>query len=264
MSYQTIIQAIDNQGVGYITLNRPEHHNAFNEVMVHELAEIFVDFSQNPAVKIIVLNSQGQSFSSGADLQWMKKMANYSETENIIDANKLATLMSTIYYSEKPTIAIIQGPAFGGALGLIACCHIAIASTSATFCFSEVKLGLIPAVISPYIINAIGQRHARAYFLTGARFDAHCAQRIGLCHEIAEPHSLEEHSKQFIKKLLQNAPQALIEVNMLINNLHVFPITPDINHLTAKKIAEIRASQEGQEGLSAFLEKRKPNWIKTS
>jgi methylglutaconyl-CoA hydratase len=258
----TILQNIDTHGVGTITLNRPEQHNAFDDHMVNELTKAVEAMKNNPVVRILLLKSTGKSFSAGADLQWMRKMAQFSPDENFQDAHALGKLLFELYHFPKPTIAMVQGPAFGGGIGLIACCHIVIASREASFCFSETKLGLIPAIISPYIINAIGVRQARAYFLSAKTIAPPMALQLGLCHEVVEPVQLPKRALEWIHLLLQNGPHALQEVNQLLNRLQPFPITLDMVTETSHKIAALRASSEGQEGLNAFLEKRKPNWIR--
>lgn len=256
-----VLTEVQANGVGTITLNRPEIHNAFDEVMIASLTEAITQMEQDPFVKIILLQSAGKNFSAGADISWMKKMAHFSMEENLHDAGLLSVLMSTLYNCQKPTIAKVQGAAFGGGVGLVACCHIVIAASNATFCFSEVKLGLIPATISPYVIQAIGPRLARAYFLTALPFHAHDAKEMGLCHEVVAVEELENRTEHVIASLLRNGPQALKAVNALLNKL---PVTPEIINLTVQKLVEVRTSKEGQEGLSAFLEKRSPNWIQGS
>jgi methylglutaconyl-CoA hydratase len=253
-----ILTEILPNGIGKITLNRPEVHNAFDEVMIESLTEAIKQMEQDPLVKIILLQSAGKNFSAGADIAWMKKMAHFSTDENLHDAGLLSGLMSTLYHCQKPTVAKVQGAVFGGGVGLVACCQIVIAASNATFCFSEVKLGLIPATISPYVIQAIGIRFARAYFLTALPFHAADAKQMGLCHEIVEIDELENRTQHVISSLLRGGPQALKAVNALLNKL---PVTPEIINLTVQKLVEVRTSKEGQEGLAAFLEKRSPNWI---
>lgn len=259
-TYHSILVSQDNRGVATITLNRPQVHNAFDELMIAELTGALYHLEQEADVKIIVLKSLGKSFSAGADLQWMQKIANYTLDENIKDAQKLGTLMSTLYRCLKPTVAMVQGGAFGGGVGLVACCQIAIASTQASFCFSEAKLGLIPAVISPYVINAIGLRHARAYSLTAHPFDALSAKQIGLCYDVVSPETLEMRVEEIVALLLQNGPEALKAVNSLLHELQPLEINQAMIDKTVQRIANIRVSPEGQEGLKAFLEKRKPRW----
>ncbi|MBS0289989.1 MAG: enoyl-CoA hydratase/isomerase family protein [Proteobacteria bacterium] len=253
----TVLTQVLSNHVGIITLNRPERHNAFDETMIKQLTNAFNAMEQNPLVKIILLTSQGKSFSAGADLAWMQRMVKFSQEENLQDATTLQTLMQTIYDCLKPTVAMVQGNAFGGGVGLVACCQWVIAAENAKFCFSEVKLGLIPAIISPFIINAIGARAARAYFLSAKTFDALTAKQLGLCHEVVALERLETHTFEVIADLLHHGPQALKAVNALFNQLPA----PEIAKITIQKLVEIRTSQEGQEGIKAFLEKRKPNWV---
>ncbi len=258
LNESVVVTEVQNDGVGVITLNRPERHNAFDDKTVHDLTAAYKQMDQNPFVKIVLLKSLGKSFSAGADLEWMRKMAKFSIDENLRDAGSLHELMHTIYYCPKPTIAMVQGNAYGGGIGLIACSNIAIASNNAKFCFSEVKLGLIPAVISPFVINAIGARQARSYFLSAQVFDAQRAMELGLVYDVVTPEKLETRTQEVIAHLLQNGPHALKAVNTLMNKL---AITPEIANLTVQKLVEMRTSNEGQEGLSAFLEKRTPSWV---
>ncbi len=256
---QSVLTEIQSNGLGTIMLNRPERHNAFDDKMIIELSNAFKQMEQSPVVKIILLKSEGKSFSAGADLDWMRRMAHFSVDENLKDAGNLNELMHTIYHCFKPTVAMVQGATFGGGLGLIACCNIAIASDNAKFCFSETKLGLIPAVISPFVINAIGARQARALFLSAELFDANKAMALGLVHHVVDASQLNAATLELINNLLKNGPHALKAVNTLINKLS---ITPEIANLTVQKLIEVRTSPEGIEGLSAFLEKRSPSWCK--
>jgi len=256
-----LLTSVDNRGVGQLTLNCPQKHNAFNDEMIVLLTEAIQKFNSDPKVKLIVLKSNGKNFSAGADLAWMRNMAKFSEAENHRDALALGNMMHALYTSSKPILGQVQGMAFGGGVGLVACCAIVIASRDASFCFSEVKLGLIPAVISPYIIQAIGYRWAHYYFLTAQSFTADTAHTLGLCHHVVDKADLEATTQKQIDLLLQNGPQALSSVNRALNHLQPLPITLETIDYTAKLIAKIRVSPEGQEGLNAFLEKRPPNWI---
>lgn len=242
----------------HIILNNPEKHNAFDEQLIDDLLEALKEVEDDNSVRVVLLSAEGPSFSAGADLSWMKKMAAYTEDENFQDAMKLARLMQTLNQLSKPTIALIQGNAFGGALGLIACCDIALSVPQAFFCFSEVKLGLIPAVISPYAIAAMGERAARRYFLTAERFSAEDALKSGLIHAISN--NLLEDGLSLAKQIAQNGPCAIHKIKILTQKVSS-AISEEVIKCTAQAIAEIRVSSEGQEGLSAFLEKRKPNWI---
>jgi methylglutaconyl-CoA hydratase len=213
-------------------------------------------------VRLVVLAASGQSFSAGADLNWMRRMADYSYQQNLADALALAELMRTLNNLAKPTIAKVQGPAYGGGVGLVACCDIAVASETASFSLSEVRLGLIPAVISPYVVNAIGERQARRYFLSAERFGAREAQRIGLVHEVVAAEELDGAVARLLDTLAGNSPAAMAAAKDLARAVSRGPIDATMIEDTARRIAEIRASPEGREGLNAFLDKRKPSWRK--
>jgi methylglutaconyl-CoA hydratase len=254
---------VEHQGpIGIVTLNRPEKHNAFDDTLIGELTATLKSMDSDTAIRVLVLSSAGKSFSAGADLAWMKRMAACSETDNFRDAMALGELMHTLHSLSKPTVARVQGAAYGGGVGLIACCDMAIGAYDATFALSEVRLGLIPAVIGPYVIAAIGKRQAQRYFLSGERFDAAAAYRIGLLHEIAkDEEELDERIGNLVESLLLSAPDAQREGKSLIDAVAFRPITSDMIEDTAHRIARLRVSREGQEGLSAFLEKRDPGWI---
>lgn len=256
-----VLSETDKRGVTTLTLDRPAKHNAFNDEMIDSLTQRLKEAIQSDTTRIIVLKANGDNFSAGADLNWMKSMASYSEEENIDDATDLGKLMHTLYLSPKPTIAVAQGKSFGGGVGLIACCQIAIAQDNATFCFSEARLGIIPAVISPFIINAIGQRWTRYYFLTASPFNAQRALDMGLCQIIAKEHEISDVLEQTLNTLLSNGPMALRSINKLINDLSPSSINDNLLQFTAQLIAKIRVSEEGQQGLNAFLNKTKPAWI---
>jgi methylglutaconyl-CoA hydratase len=253
---------MDKLGCATLTLNNPEQHNAFDDQMITELTTALLKLRENPQVRVILLAANGRSFSAGADLNWMRRMADYSQQENIQDAVALAELMRTLNEMPQPTIALVQGAAFGGGVGLIAACDIAIASERSSFCLSEVRLGLIPAVISPYVLMAIGQRQARRYFLTAERFSAAEALRIGLVHQLCAEAELVETATVLCRQLLQNGPQALSEAKRLIREVSGRSVDAELIELTAARIAAIRASAEGREGLSAFLAKQQPSWFK--
>jgi methylglutaconyl-CoA hydratase len=247
-------------GIATLRLNRPEKHNAFDDRLIADLEAAFRRVGADAAVRIVVLESTGPSFSAGADLNWMKRVASQSLEENTRDAAVLAGMMSTIDRCPKPVLGIVQGSAFGGGVGLISCCDIAIASTEASFCLSEVRLGLIPSVISPYVAAAIGPRACRRYFLTAERFDAATAQRLGLVHEIVPPAELAAARDRMIGHLLKGGPAALQHAKELVGRVAYARIDDELVAYTAQSIAQIRATDEAKEGLSAFLEKRKPNW----
>ncbi|MEQ1518547.1 MAG: enoyl-CoA hydratase/isomerase family protein [Usitatibacteraceae bacterium] len=256
-----IILEVDGP-VGIVTLNNPEKHNAFDDALIVELTDAFASLDTHKDVRAVILSAVGKSFSAGADLHWMKRMAAYSPEENLRDANALGKLISTLHGLSKPTIARVQGAAMGGGVGLVACCDIAVASTAASFALSEAKLGLIPAVISPYVIAAIGERAAHRYFLTAERFDAAEAFRLGLLHELAsDDEAMDDKINDIVTALLGCSPQAIAEGKKLINAVANRPIDASVVTDTAQRIARIRASAEGKEGVMAFLEKRKASWV---
>lgn len=250
----------EGRGVGRITLTRGEIHNAFDDQLIEDLTNAFRRLEANPSVEVVVLQAEGKSFSAGADLNWMRRMADYTWEENYKDSQGLAELMHTIYTLNKPTVAVVQGAAFGGGVGLVACCDIVVASERASFCLSEVKLGLIPAVISPYVVKAIGERQAQRYFLTAERFKALQAKEYGLVHEVVAEDELTNKADEMIAGLLANGPQAVRAAKDLIKAVAGKAIGQDVLDETAKRIADIRASEQGKEGLNAFLEKRSADW----
>jgi methylglutaconyl-CoA hydratase len=256
-----LMHSLDERGIATLTLNRPEVHNAFDDALISELNTALAYYSLHPDVRLLVLRSTGKSFSAGADLAWMQRMASYSQEENLRDAGELERLMAAIYNFPRPTLAVVQGAAYGGAVGLISCCDIAIGSDKATFSLSEAKLGLAPAVISPYVIAAIGTRQASRYFLTAERFSAERAEAIGLLHECVAPEVLEGSVSSLVDTLLANGPIALMACKTIIRKIGHASST-DIRVFTTELIAGLRTSVEGQEGLRAFLEKRAPGWQK--
>ncbi|WP_445427609.1 enoyl-CoA hydratase/isomerase family protein [Alishewanella sp. HL-SH05] len=251
---------IDTRGVATLTLNRPAVHNAFDDAMIAELINVINDLANNDAVRIMVLAANGKNFSAGADLNWMRAMAQKDYDENLGDAAELATLMHLLDKFPKPTIALVNGAAFGGAVGLVACCDIAIASDSATFCLSEVRIGLMPAVISPYVMRALGERASRRYFITAERFNAATALQLGLLHVVVSSDDMQACCEGFITQLLQNSPAAIRAAKTLLQNIYNRKISNNVIAHTQQAIADIRVSDEGQEGLSAFLDKRTPAW----
>jgi methylglutaconyl-CoA hydratase len=254
---------IERQGpVGLVTFNRPERHNAFDDTLIAELTEVLRSMEAEDGVRVIVLSGAGPSFSAGADVEWMKRAAAYSKDENLRDAMALGALMRTLDHLRKPTIARVHGNVFGGGVGLVACCDIAVATQDAKFSLSEVKLGLIPAVISPYVVAAIGSRAARRYFLTGERFDAAEAYRMGLVHDLAgDEIDLDEKIGAIVDAAMLAGPVAQREAKELIRAVANRPMHSEILQDTAERIARIRTSPEGREGLAAFLEKRKAGWV---
>ena len=261
MQEDTVLLNINEKGVATITLNRPEVHNAFDDSVIEKLIENLEIVGRKPEVRVVVLRSNGKSFSAGADLNWMQRMVKLSYDENLKDAGELARMLQILNGLPKPTIALVQGATFGGAVGLVACCDIALASEKASFCLSEVKIALIPATISPYVVEAMGTRAARRYFLTAERFSAQTAKELGLVHDVVLPEQLDESCEQMASHLLKNGPIAIQEAKSLIANVSNRVIDKELIDYSTQLIAKIRVSEEGQEGLNAFLEKRQPQWI---
>jgi methylglutaconyl-CoA hydratase len=260
--YKNIITEVD-QGVGIITLNRPDRHNAFDGQLIGELIQSLAGMTSDDAVRVVVLSSTGKSFCAGADLGWMHTAAKWTSAENEADARVLAEMLHRLSTLPKPTIARVQGPAYGGGVGLIAACDIAVTTFDARFALSEVKLGLIPATIAPHVIAAIGERHARRYMLTAERFSAAEAYRLGLVHEmVPDQAALDLAIGQIVGALLENGPDALAECKELIRAVVHHSIDTAVLADTARRIARVRAGQEGREGVAAFLEGRKPNWAR--
>jgi methylglutaconyl-CoA hydratase len=260
MDYQTLTISIADK-LATVTLNRPDVRNAFNEQTINEIAAAFDELGRNELVRAIVLAANGPAFCAGADLNWMKKMAGYSHSENQADAMQLAQMLRTIYLCPKPVVAKVQGDCYAGGMGLVAACDIAVAVQEANFCLSEVKLGLIPATISPYVIKAMGENAARRYFLTAERFSAAEAQRIGFVHEVTAADALDAKVAEIVKSLLVNSPNAVKEAKTLVRDVVDRPVTDELLADTAQRIANIRASEQGREGVQSFLEKRKPDWL---
>ncbi|OFZ26904.1 MAG: enoyl-CoA hydratase [Bdellovibrionales bacterium RIFOXYB1_FULL_37_110] len=250
----------DERGVAFITLNRPEIHNAFNDDLIKGLTNIFKDMDGDSSVRLVVLSGNGKSFCAGADLNWMKSMVHYSEEENFKDSQNLANLFFTINNFKKPVIGKINGAALGGGCGLVSVCDFVITHSKAKFGFTEVKLGLLPATISPFVIAKIGQSHARALFMSGHIFKAKHAKKIGLVHKVVEPDELDEKTDEAITHFLQAGPLAAMASKALIKNV-LIKEGHDLIEYTCLEIARLRVSPEGQEGMNALLEKRKPSWI---
>lgn len=252
---------IDARGVAWVTINNPDKHNAFDDQVIAQLTQAFAAIASNADVQVMVLSSAGKSFSAGADLNWMQRMADYSYEENLRDSHALAEMLYTLNTLPQPTIARIQGAAFGGAVGLISCCDIAVAADRASFSLSEVKIGLVPATISPYVIAAIGERASRRYFTTAERFNAQTAKQLGLVSELTAIDALDSKVEEIITALLTNSPAAIKAAKQLIFEINGKPVDQILIDQTCETIAAIRVSKEGQEGLKAFLEKRSPKWI---
>jgi methylglutaconyl-CoA hydratase len=260
MHFQTLEVTLHG-GVATVQLNRPDVRNAFNELMIGEILGAFRALGTDADVRAIVLAANGPAFCAGADLNWMKKMATYTHAENLADAAELADMLRTIYACPKPVVAKIQGDCYAGGMGLVAACDIAVAAEGANFCLSEAKLGLIPATISPYVIRAMGENAARRYFLTAERFSAQQARHIGFVHEAVAADALDAAVGDIVKALVSNSPNAVKEAKRLVQDMAGMPLTDALIADTAERIADIRSSDEGKEGVRAFLEKRKPGWL---
>lgn len=249
------------EGLAVVTLNRPDRHNAFNADIIARLATIFGEIGKEDGLRAMLLRAEGPSFSAGADLEWMRAAADYTYDDNLEDARAMADMLRRLNELPIPTIALVQGPAYGGGVGLVACCDVAVAVESVHFAFSEVRLGIVPATISPYVIDAIGPRAARRYFLTGERLDAHEAHRIGLIHRVvADAAALGHAGDRLVEAIWQCAPGAVAAAKDLIFAVAHEPIDEETIEETAERIAERRATDEAKEGLEAFLSKRKPAW----
>lgn len=259
-TYQTL-ELETHRDVTVIWMNRPEVRNAFNETMISELSAAFQSLDGDDTVKAVVLAGRGPSFCAGADLNWMKQMAGYSTEENYRDALGLANMLHTLYAMSKPTIARVHGHAFAGGMGLVSACDIAVAAFAAEFCLSEVKIGLIPATIGPYVVAAMGARASRRYMLTGERFTAAEAYRIGLVNEIAPDEKLDERIDELLIHLVVGGSAAHAGTKSLIDLITRSSLEQALMDETARRISQVRASEEGQEGIRSFLEKRKPNWV---
>ena len=246
-------------GIAWVTLNRPDVHNALNDILIEELIETFAGLGQDNRARVIVLTGAGKSFSAGADLTWMQRAAGQSQDENQADAVRLAKMFDTLNTCPKPLVGLVNGAALGGGVGLVACCDIVVAATGAMFGLTEVRLGLIPATISPYVIAKIGAAQARRFMLTAERFDAPTAKTIGLVHDVAD--DIDAAARPILDALLANGPDAMADTKRLIGDVTGKDLTPELRDMTAQRIAARRASDEGREGMAAFLDKRKPNWI---
>ena len=259
MADDTVVVEIEG-GVATLTLNRPEVRNAFDDALIARLTGALEEAGASEDVRVVVLAGNGKSFCAGADLAHMKRAAGFSEAENIADAQALAHLLMVLGGLPKPTVALVQGPAYGGGVGLVSACDIAVAAERASFALTEVRLGLIPAVISPFVIRAIGESHARRFMLTGERFSAETALRIGLVHEVVPDEALQARSGEVVDMLLQCSPDAHRRAKALIDAVAGRPIDEALADDVARRIAAARASDDGREGIAAFLEKRAPWW----
>ena len=244
-----------------ITLSRPEVRNAFNDEVILELKNAFLAVAQNASVRCVVLAAEGSAFCAGADLNWMRRMADYTRADNLADASVLAAMLRAIYECPQPTIARVQGDVYAGGMGLVAACDMAVSVDSAHYCLSEVKLGLIPATISPYVIRAMGARAAHRYFLTAERFSAQEAHRIGLVHEVTTAETLDAKMNELTHALVSASPNATRVCKKLVQDVAEREVNDALVRMTVEGIADIRASSEGKEGVQSFLQKRKPNWL---
>lgn len=261
LSYKLLEHSVDDRGVAFVTLNRPEIHNAFNDELIQEIIKVFIDIETKENIRLVVLSGNGRSFCAGADINWMSSMIAYSMEENVSDSKNLALMFEAINSCSKPVIGKINGHALGGGVGVVAVCDYVITHDKAKFGFTETRLGLIPAVISPYVLNKIGESHARAWFLSGEMFKGDKALQMGLVHEVTSLENFEQRSTEVITSHLQAAPKASGLAKSLI--FDVLSLNKkDTREHTCKAIAQQRVSDEGQMGMKALLEKTKPGWVK--
>lgn len=259
-NYKTIVVSKkDRDEVLWITFNRPQVHNAFNSESILELTDVFERIKEDESVRVVVLTGEGKSFCAGADINWMREIIRYSFDQNLEESLQLAEVLHKIYTFPKPTIAMVNGAAIGGGTGFLSVCDIAVAAEEAKFGLSEVKIGLVPAAISPYVVRKIGESKAREYFLTGQRITAHKAVEIGLINEVVPKDKLEARVEELIEQFLASGPEAIASCKELILNVPRMSLE-EVKEYTARMIANLRISDEGQEGMSAYLEKRKPRW----
>ena len=258
--FETITFEIENN-IAYVTLNRPEVHNAFNDTMISELSDVFDEIEKQSDIRVVILTGKGKSFCAGADLNWMGKVKNYSYKDNLKESLALSEMFYKIYTSQKPTIARVNGTAIGGGTGLVAVCDIAVAASNAKFSFSEVKLGLIPACISPYVIKKCGEGRCREFFLTGERMTAEKACSAGLVNFVVPLEEIDNVIDGLLDQLISSGPAAIAKCKELLKKVPELSFD-EVKRYTAEVIAQMRISEEGQEGMNAFLEKRKPKWTK--
>jgi methylglutaconyl-CoA hydratase len=260
MEYETLLWEVDERGVGRITLNRPEVHNAFNQVMLQELIDV-LEAATEQDVRMVVLTGSGRSFSAGADLNWMQQVLHFNYEQNLASSRKVSACFSSLYSFPRPTVAMVNGAAIGGGVGLVAACDISIAANRARFSLSEVTLGLVPACISPYVLKRIGEGRCRELFLSGERFDAQKAREIGLVNGVVELGDLPAAVESIVSRLLAGGPEAQKTAKELLTKVSEMDLEAAAEY-TAEVIASLRVSPEGQEGMTAFLEKRLPAWRK--
>ena len=260
MSDESVLSEIDARGVARVTLNRPHIHNAIDDQVIERLIDVLAALEGDPGVRVVVLAGSGKSFCSGADFHWMRRTAAYTRERNLADAARLGEMLRRLDGLSRPTVALVQGGAYGGGVGLVACCDIALAAETARFSLSEVKIGLIPATISPYVVRAIGARAARRYMLTGEVMDAAEARRLGLVHEVVPARGLQVAGGRLCEALFAGGPEAQAACKDLIARVAAGPVDAEMIADTARRIADIRTTAEAGEGIAAFLEKRKPGW----
>jgi methylglutaconyl-CoA hydratase len=261
MSTSTLDIRRPSPHVAEVWLNRPDVRNAFNDGVIAELTAAFRGFAQDEALRVVVLGGHGKAFCAGADLNWMRAMADYSWEQNRDDAQALAEMLWAIHSCPVPVVGRVHGDCYAGGVGLAAVCDVLAASDNVAFCLSEAKLGLLPATIGPYVVRALGERAAQRYFTTAERFSAAEAHRLGFVHELTSPETLDETVQNIVKSLVANGPAAVRACKRLVQDLAGRPITPELRADTARRIADIRASDEGKEGVQSFLQKRSPSWL---
>ncbi len=258
------MQTLDVQRDGAtarVFLNRPEVRNAFNDAVIAELTEVFTDFPRDASLRAVVLGGHGKTFCAGADLAWMRAMADYDWEDNRADAGKLADMLWAVYSCPVPVIGRIHGDCYAGGVGLAAVCDVLVAAEDTHFCLSEAKLGLLPATIAPYVVKALGEQAARRYFVSAERFDAVTAKTLGFVHEVAAPEALDAKLDEILAAIVANGPDAVKACKLLVKDVAARAITPELRADTAHRIADIRASGEGREGVQSYLNKRKPSWL---
>jgi methylglutaconyl-CoA hydratase len=261
MSTSTLDIRRPSPHVAEVWLNRPDVRNAFNDGVIGELAAAFGGFAEDAALRVVVLGGHGKAFCAGADLNWMRAMADYSWEQNRADAQALADMLWAIYRCPVPVVGRVHGDCYAGGVGLAAVCDVLVASDNVAFCLSEAKLGLLPATIGPYVVRALGERAARRYFTTAERFTAAEAHRLGFVHELTSPEALDETVQNIVKAMSTNGPAAVRACKRLVHDVAGQPVTEELRADTARRIADIRASAEGKEGVQSFLNKRAPNWL---
>lgn len=259
MAYETIKIEI-KESIATLTLNRPKVRNAFNDVLIAEMLSALENLAENEEVRVLIVAAEGTTFCAGADFHWMGKMAGADFVENFADSLKLADMLAALYHFPRPTIARVQGSAFGGGVGVAACCDIVVATESAVFSFSEVRIGLVPACISPFVIRRIGEGRAREYFLTGERITAKRAYEIGYINKVVPETGLDDAVNEYVQRFLASGPEALAVCKKMLEDVTLMPLQ-EARDYTARVIAKLRISEEGLEGMKAFLEKRRPQWL---